>query len=344
MQISPFSRGIDRGCAPCVQRQESRIKAAGEARPSKVLNERFDNQQKGILPKLVPHIRSIHPIDMIISCLVENTGLPGYETEHGLSIHVRTSSGLSVLFDTGQSGHLLIQNAQKMGIDLSDVDILVISHGHYDHGGGLRSFLESNHKAAVLLRESAFEPHASLHGDGMHDIGLDQGLKDHPRIRLVKEDILDLEKGLVLFTTPSGSHTPPCGSERLKKGVLRERDDFSHEMCMAICEGENRMLLSGCAHKGILNIMDRAESILGKAPTHVIGGMHLKDGPSAVHDLKDLADGLLHFKGTEYLTCHCTGIAAYDSLKVLMKDRIRHLSTGMRIEIVPPGEKPVKND
>lgn len=270
---------------------------------------------------------------MIISCLVENTGLEGFGTEHGLSIHIRTCCGTTILFDTGQSGRLMTENARKMGIDLSKVDLLVISHGHYDHGGGIRSFLDANHKAPVYIRESAFEPHISLHGDGPHDIGLDPRLKESERIRLVREDVLDLGNGLTLFSTPSGPHPLPPGAERLRKNGGSEADDFSHEMCLIIKEAEESVLLTGCAHMGILNIMDRAAHITGHAPAHVIGGMHLKDcGPDG-HVFEKLSESLLRFSATTYHTCHCTGLAAFDSLKTLMKERISYLRSGMTLNI-----------
>lgn len=270
---------------------------------------------------------------MIISCLVENTSLKGLETEHGLSIHIQTEDGRSLLFDTGQSGKLLIQNALAMGIDLSEVDLLVISHGHYDHGGGIQSFLEANQKAPVFIRKDAFEPHYSIHEDGPHDIGLTRSLKDHPRIRLVERDVLDLEGGLKLFTTPRGGHDAPPGSIRMRKGDDLMTDDFSHEMCLGIKEGKKCVLFSGCAHRGILNIMDRAERLLGTSPTHVIGGMHLKDGDPDGPFIKDLSEGLLRFPNTRYLTCHCTGEEVFCRLKALMKDKIRYLSTGMSVNL-----------
>ena len=92
---------------------------------------------------------------MKITCLAENTtSRPDIEAEHGLSLYIETN-GKKILFDMGQ-GELFIRNAKRLGIDLSDVDIAVISHGHYDHGGGLRSFLEINKKAPVYISEHAF--------------------------------------------------------------------------------------------------------------------------------------------------------------------------------------------
>ena len=94
---------------------------------------------------------------MKISVLVENSVCKPYannvKPEHGLSLFIEFDDK-KILFDTGQSD-LFIQNAVKMGIDLSQVDYLIISHGHFDHGGGLKFFLEINKKAQIFFHEIA---------------------------------------------------------------------------------------------------------------------------------------------------------------------------------------------
>lgn len=94
---------------------------------------------------------------MKIITLIENVVNNGnLLAEHGLSLYI-TTNNRKILFDTGQSG-LFIQNAEKLGIDIADVDILVLSHGHYDHTGGLQAFLEINYKATVLAKKDIFFP------------------------------------------------------------------------------------------------------------------------------------------------------------------------------------------
>ena len=92
---------------------------------------------------------------MKCTVLVENTSLnEHYRCEHGLSLFIETA-GQRILFDTGQSD-LFAENAEKLGVDLSQVDFAVISHGHYDHGGGIQKFLDINHSAPVYIHEDAF--------------------------------------------------------------------------------------------------------------------------------------------------------------------------------------------
>jgi len=94
---------------------------------------------------------------MKIITLIENhVNSPGLVAEHGLSLYIDTGNK-KILFDTGQSG-LFIQNAQKLGIDIREIDLLVISHGHYDHTGGLYQFLEVNKKATVYAKKEIFTP------------------------------------------------------------------------------------------------------------------------------------------------------------------------------------------
>ena len=108
---------------------------------------------------------------MEITSLVENTSRMDFPVEHGLSLYISLDDGHKILFDMGQR-RLFADNAERLGIDLADVDIAVVSHGHYDHGGGLRTFLELNKKAKVYISRHAFEPHYSLRENGLKYIGI----------------------------------------------------------------------------------------------------------------------------------------------------------------------------
>ena len=115
---------------------------------------------------------------MRITALAENTSVSdNFGAEHGLSLYIETDKH-NILFDMGQTA-LFSENAEKLGIDLSMVDIAVLSHGHYDHGGGLKKFLSINDKAPVYINRYAFEPH--YNGKEKY-IGLDISLQDNERI------------------------------------------------------------------------------------------------------------------------------------------------------------------
>lgn len=118
---------------------------------------------------------------MTITSLVENTSREDFPVEHGLSLHIRLEDGRQILFDMGQ-GNLFARNAEHLGLRLSKVDMAIVSHGHYDHGGGLGTFLEINRHAPVYLNNHAFEPHYSLRDKGLAYIGLNPKLKGNERL------------------------------------------------------------------------------------------------------------------------------------------------------------------
>jgi len=273
--------------------------------------------------------------EMIITSLIENTSINGLPIEHGLSLHIQLGNGQQVLFDMGQSERYW-QNALQLGIDLRNADVAILSHGHYDHGGGLESFLRNNHKATVYLHEDAFLPHYSLHEDGMTYIGLNQQLSDHPR--LVRCDgTTQINSSLTLFSHVQGNCCYPPGNRLLLGPDKNENDTFSHEQNLIIKEGDTSVLLAGCAHRGIVNILHQCTEILGHAPTYVLAGMHLmKSGlnpPDEAIFIRQLATELMRYTNTRFYTMHCTGTEQFKQLKAIMTSQIEYLSCGDQIEL-----------
>lgn len=136
---------------------------------------------------------------MLIKTLVEDTSIsPELSSEHGLSIYIEANHR-KILFDTGAS-NLFLQNANKMGVTIKDVDIAIISHGHYDHGAGLRTFLEENEKACVYLHNRAFDPYFSIIRDkDPVNAGIDPSLKPHERVKLTDGNLL-IDSEMELFS------------------------------------------------------------------------------------------------------------------------------------------------
>ena len=134
---------------------------------------------------------------MEITVLLENTTTKeGMETEHGLSLYIK-SQGMNILFDMGQTD-MFLRNAEKLGIDIADADIAILSHGHYDHGGGLCTFLERNKKAPVYINRNAFIPH--FNGTEKY-IGLDKALCQSKRL-LLREHCAKRHMRLLLQWNP----------------------------------------------------------------------------------------------------------------------------------------------
>ena len=256
---------------------------------------------------------------MKITALVENTTSDArLGCEHGLSLYIE-ACGCRLLFDTGQSG-LFARNAAALGVDLGAVELAVLSHGHYDHGGGLARFLELNARAPVWLSRYAFQPH--YHGAGRY-IGLDQALAASGRLRFVDEEAVPAP-GITLAACNGRPKKLDMGCAGLTvlEGGRYLPEDFRHELYLLLEEGGRRVLISGCSHKGILNIVDWF------APDVLVGGFHFSGLP-----LDDTLAGYaraLDASGATFYTCHCTGRRQYAFMQPYMR-RLHYLAAGQTI-------------
>lgn len=258
--------------------------------------------------------------------LMENTACREDCTcEHGLSLYIETGAH-RILFDTGQTG-AFADNAATLGIDLQAVDLCILSHGHYDHGGGLIRFLALNDHAPVYLSRHAFGQH--YNGTAKY-IGLDPALASSDRL-VFADDQLVLDETLSLHSScalPTPYPADPFGLTVLREGVFIP-EDFRHEQYLLIREGQRRILISGCSHRGILNIVDHFR------PDVLVGGFHMmKLDPTGngAQTLEAAAQTLLTFS-TTYYTGHCTGAEQFSFLRERMGNRLQALSAGSYHEI-----------
>ena len=140
---------------------------------------------------------------MKIITLVENScGNENCIAEHGLSIYIETEKH-KLLLDTGQTD-AIVKNAEVLGIDPSAVDTVILSHGHYDHSGGILPFSKLNRTAQIIMQKSAAEPHFN----GERYIGIDKAILDLPNVRLIEGDV-QLDDELFLFSRITGRRSYP---------------------------------------------------------------------------------------------------------------------------------------
>lgn len=257
---------------------------------------------------------------MRITSLLENTTERNdMQIEHGLSLYIETDRH-KILFDMGQTD-MFFENAKVLGIDLSTVDLAILSHGHYDHGGGLKKFLEINSHAPVYIHKDAFLPYY----DEDKYIGLDPSLKDEPRI-VFTDNEYKIDSTLSLFSCNGRERKrPPMPSALTEKvGDMLIPDKFLHEQYLLIEESGKKVLISGCSHKGVLDIAEWF------APDVLVGGFHYSR--LALDDrLADAARELAAYP-TAFYTCHCTGRAQYDFMKQYMPS-LCYLSCGQSVEV-----------
>lgn len=273
-----------------------------------------------------------------IQVLLENTTLcDDIQCRHGLSVYVQTSNH-RLLFDAGPNDAFL-RNAEKRGIDLTRVDTAVLSHGHHDHGGGLEAFFQINHRANLYLHPAALDGYYSVAKSVVpRYIGLEPSLRQYrDRMRFVR-DAAALDRELLLFPAVR-SHTPLLlGNSKLRRLCDRAyiQDDFRHELNLLITAGGKAVLLAGCAHNGIVPIMERCTELLGRAPDLALGGFHLYSPASGETEseasILQIGRQLSQWP-TKYYTGHCTGQAAFDQLKGVLGEQLHSMYGGLDLRL-----------
>lgn len=247
------------------------------------------------------------------------------ETEHGLSVLLQTEKH-NILLDTGASG-IFVRNAERMGIDLSSVDYVFISHGHSDHAGGLRYFLELNQRAKVIVSSAAISGQFFSKRAHLHSITAVWPFIPEERLLMVDETC-EIADGVHVIAHIPQVHPKPKGNQNLfvetDDGLLVP-DDFRHELALYT----DGLLFTGCAHSGL-------ENILAACPWPVrcvLGGFHLLDGFESDEELTALARRLEDkYPNTHFYTSHCTGNHAFEVLKHLLEDHLHSFNCGCRKE------------
>lgn len=278
---------------------------------------------------------------MRIVNLIENTeGRKGCVYAHGLSFYIETQTH-RLLVDLGPSADTL-RNAERLGVDLTKIDTVILSHGHYDHSGGILPFSAINGNAAIYMQKTASAAYYADDGENgaaerYRYIGIDKRIADLPQVRQLDGDHT-IDETLSLFVIERRADDPPSGNARLKRrtGDVFVQDEFDHEQYLVIRNGQKQILVSGCAHNGILNILKEYERKTGSFPDAVISGFHLmkktEHTPDEVREIEDTAKALKRYD-TVFYTCHCTGLPAFDVMKRIMGAQLHYVHSGEEIRV-----------
>ncbi len=264
-----------------------------------------------------------------IVTLIENLVYKqGLVAEHGLSFYINTPTK-KILFDTGQSG-AFISNAIALGIDISEVDVLVISHGHYDHTGGINKFLSINNKALIYVKSDAFL--LKYHGYGRF-IGMPKIDKNIDNRLVYVNTVTQIDNGIYVVPETKIYNINDTHFDgmfvKLDSGFTA--DEFNDEQFLVIDDGSNINIITACSHRGITNVCKTAVSFFNKPVNYVTGGFHTKE--STEEQVNFIADYVNSISPQKIGVCHCTGVEKYVELKSKLKMPAFYNFTGNIIKL-----------
>ena len=268
---------------------------------------------------------------MKLKILVDNcVDQPDVKGELGFSIYIE-NQGFKVIFDLGQS-NIFEENAKLFNIDISSVDALVLSHGHYDHTGGLNRFLELNSKAKIYLKGGvAFNKYNT---NGKY-IGIPPKVKiPEERLVNVSETTIELAEGIYLVPNIKLYDHSDTHFDHFIVGdeMMDDRHDyFLDEQFVTLVQDGKMTIVNGCAHRGIINTIQSAISAFSLPLRYVIGGFHTRHENEEF--MTNLAKKLNLYNIEKIVTCHCTGMEQYSILKRDCKTNVEYGFVGKSIVI-----------
>jgi 7,8-dihydropterin-6-yl-methyl-4-(beta-D-ribofuranosyl)aminobenzene 5'-phosphate synthase len=262
-----------------------------------------------------------------ITTLVENTVAQSGKKligEHGLSFYIETENN-KILFDTGQN-LAISNNAKVLGIDLKQIDSVVLTHGHYDHSGGLKSLLEYN-------RNFTFYAHPDVFGHKLK--GVDDNFK---YIGIPLEKNFLEEKGIELKLNRNGAQI--CSGvmttgeiplendfEGLESGFYLRKSDqvvadtLADDQAVILDTNNGLTVLLGCSHRGVINTLNHVAKLSAKKKINaILGGLHL--GKASDSKIRKIMDHLRGFELEKIGVGHCTGTRAFLALSNGFPDRV----------------------
>jgi 7,8-dihydropterin-6-yl-methyl-4-(beta-D-ribofuranosyl)aminobenzene 5'-phosphate synthase len=285
-----------------------------------------------ITPAITNSERKVVPLDICITTLVENTvSVPGLQAEHGLSFWIEYGDR-HVLFDTGQSD-LLVQNAKALNIDLARADAIVLSHGHYDHTGGLSTVLGMAPKARLYLHPAALEPKYSQSTPKGRSIGMPTSARQAIQNREVvwTDSPTEIFDGMSLTgQVPRANNFEDVGGPFFLDEDCRQPDPLLDDQALFIESTKGLIVVLGCAHAGVVNTLQWISELRRNEDFYaVMGGMHLINADPERIERTMIA--FQQYNPRRIGPVHCTGGKAVETFQNVFPEQCFDCSTGTRI-------------
>lgn len=256
---------------------------------------------------------------------------PCLQSEHGLCVYVETGT-LRLLCDAGASG-AFIDNAHRLGIDLSGLDMVVVSHGHNDHTGGLPRLCAENCGVPIYAATHIFDRFTSSRHGRERDISAPTVLASNHYDRFTLVDSSQwVSREVALVRCNVATNPMPQGNNFLKSGEAL--DEFEHEMSLAIVDDDALVIISPCSHRGAINIIESCRQFTGIEKVRAfVGGLHFVDGPQVERETSQFAHDISQgFSDTAIFTGHCTCAVAQNQLLAALPN-VSIFSTGQILEL-----------
>ncbi len=269
-----------------------------------------------------------------IVVLVENDSIrDDVLTEHGLSFWIEYK-GNRILFDTGQSD-IILHNAKKLGVDLSSADAVVLSHGHYDHCGGLPAVLKLASKAKIFIHPSALQQRFSQKPTTTRFIGMSEAAIEALNGRDVvwtKGSTQVLEGVSVTGSIDRVNDFEDVGGNFFLDKDCNIADDVVDDQALFIESDDGIVVLLGCAHSGIINTLDYISKITNNKPIKaVIGGTHLVNASD--YRLEKTMEAIARYNLLMISPLHCSGNKAVERIREAFPDLYSYSAGGTRFSL-----------
>lgn len=271
-----------------------------------------------------------------ITLLVENRVLPTHpalRSEHGLSLWVE-SDGVRLLVDTGADG-AFAENAKELGIDISTADMVVLSHAHRDHTGGVVSLAEARCLAPIFIAPELLTTRCySRRGGQRHDISAPK-LDGVAQLVSVEAPYSRVGECYLFYAKDYGYPTPSANRYlSAESDGVESADRFTHEISLALTTSKGLVILSPCSHSGAANIIATAKELTGESSVVAfVGGLHLPDEDGVEEEATMVARALMEVAPQAVIyTGHCTSDRAIARLEELLPNLLR-LHTGLKINL-----------